>query len=183
LDLIDPICDWLDSNSEAGPTGAEDTYYAELSPPYPCKDGPLASLEELFLVKGMTEEILYGTAEKKGLIHYLTIYSDGPININTAGAEVLQSLSEGIEEDMAQAIVDYLREEPYKREGGLSLCDHIKHLVMEVAICEELQGQSGVKSSIFSVRVEGQVRGIKKRIVTVLNRGGKEITPVFWRVE
>ena len=184
-DFIDPICDWLDSNTDAGPTGAEDAYYAELSPPYPCKDGPLSSLEELLLVKGMTEEILYGTEEKKGLIHYLTIYSseEGKININTASAEVLQSLSEDIEENLAQAIVDYLREEPYKREGGLSLCEHIEHLGMKTDICEELQGQCVKTSSTFSIHVEGEVRGIKKGIFAVLVRGGDKVNPVFWRVE
>lgn len=183
LDLIDPICDWLDSNTNAGPTGAEDAYYAELSPPYPCKDGPLSSLEELLLVKGMTEEILYGTEEKKGLIHYLTIYSDGKININTASAEILQCLSEDIDEDLAQAIVDYLQEEPFKQEEGRSLCEHIEHLGMGTAICEALQGQCVVESSTFSVRVEGQVRGIKKRIVVVLKRDEEVVKPMFWRVE
>jgi general secretion pathway protein K len=183
LDLIFPICDWLDSNHDEGPNGAEDAYYAELSPPYPCKDGPLSSLEELLLAKGMTEEILYGTEEKKGLIHYLTIYSNGKININTASAEVLQCLSDDIEEDLAQAIVDYLREEPFKKEEGQSLCEHIEHLGMKTDTCEELQDQCEVKSSIYSVCVEGQVRGIKKRIVTVLNRSDKAITPLFWRVE
>jgi general secretion pathway protein K len=180
LDLIDPICDWLDSNSNAGPSGGEDAYYEELSPPYPCKDGPLASLEELLLVKDMTEEVLYGPDEKKGLIHYLTIYNDGPININTASAEVLQSLSEGIDEYLAQAIIDYRQEEPLKAIQY----DDIKHLPgMTMEIFNEIRDQCDVKSSTFSLRVEGQVRDIKKRILVVLNRSGKTITPLFWRVE
>ena len=180
LALIDAIIDWLDPDNTAGPSGAEDSYYEGLSSPYPCKDGPLAALDELLLVKGMTEEILYGTDEKRGLIHYLTIYSDGKININTASAEVLQSLSDDIDGNLAQAIVDYLQEEPFK-EG--SLCEHIKHLGMGTETCEELQGQSDVKSSYFSLRVEGQVRGIKKGIFAVLKRKGEAVTPVFWRVE
>jgi len=182
-DLIEPICDWLDSNTTEGPNGAEDAYYAELSPPYPCKDGPLASLEELLLVKGMTEEVLYGTKEKKGLIHYLTIYSseNGKININTATAEVLQCLSDNIEESAAQAIVDYLQEEPFK----VINCDDldIKAIIGGEDACEDLARECDVQSSYFSVRVEGQVRGIKKRIVTVLNRSEKAVTPLFWRVE
>ena len=183
-ELIYAIVDWLDENHDEGPGGAEDAYYAELSPPYPCKDGPLSSLEELLLVKGMTEEVFYGTQEKKGLIHYLTIYSseDGKININTASPEVLQSLSDQIDEDMAQAIVDYLREEPYK-EGNLK--DHIKFLVeINEDECDNLQNNlCVVKSSTFSIRVEGQVRGIKKGIYTVVKRQGETVESIFWRIE
>ena len=183
-ELIYAIVDWLDENHDEGPGGAEDAYYAELFPPYPCKDGPLSSLEELLLVKGMTAEVFYGTQEKKGLIHYLTIYSseDGKININTASPEVLQSLSDQIDEDMAQAIVDYLREEPYK-EGNLK--DHIKFLVeINEDECDNLQNNlCAVKSSTFSVRVEGQVRGIKKEIYTVVKRQEKTVEPIFWRIE
>jgi general secretion pathway protein K len=180
LDLIDPICDWLDSNSNAGPSGAEDAYYEALSPPYPCKDGPLASLEELLLVKGITEEILYGNNEKKGLIQYLTIYSDGVVNINTASAEVLQGLSDDIDENLAQAIVDYRQEEPFKDIKY----DDIKHLPgMTLEIFNQIRDQCDVKSSTFSLHVEGEVRGIKKHIVAVLNRSEKAVKLVFWRVE
>jgi general secretion pathway protein K len=179
-DLVDPICDWLDRDSNAGPTGAEDAYYAELSPPYPCKDGPLSSLEELLLVKGMTEEILYGDAEKKGLLQYLTIHSDDKININTASAEVLQSLSDYIDENLAQAIIDYRQEEPFK----VIKYDDIKHLPgMTLDIFNEIHDHCDVKSSTFSIRIEGEVRGIKKGIYTVVKRKGKAVEPVFWRME
>lgn len=177
LALIDAIVDWLDPDNTAGPSGAEDSYYEGLSSPYSCKDGPLAVLDELLLVKGMTEEILYGTDEQAGLMQYLTIYSDGIVNINTAPSVVLQCLSDDIEENLAQAIVDYLKEEPYK-EG--SLCEHIEYLGMKTDTCEELQRQCVKTSSTFSVRVEGEVRGIKKGIFAVLNRNGEA---VFWRVE
>jgi len=186
-DLIFAICDWLDSNTTEEANGAEDAYYAELSPPYPCKDGPLSSVEELLLVKGMTEEILYGTTEKKGLIHYLTIYSseEGKININTASPEVLYSLSDDVIENLAQDIADYLREEPYK--GG-DLRNHISSLVGEVGegeggACGDLESECGWQSSTFSVRVEGQVRGIKKGIYVVLKRDEEVVRPIFWRVE
>ena len=182
LALLDCIIDWLDFNNNTKDFGAEDAYYEALSPPYPCKDGSLASIEELLLVKGMTEEILYGTEEKKGLIHYLTIYSndDGRVNINTASAEVLQSLSEDITENLAQAIVDYRQEEPFKDIKY----DDIKHLPgMTLEIFNQIRDQSDVKSSNFSLRVEGEVRGIKKGIFVVLKREGEAVTPMFWRVE
>jgi general secretion pathway protein K len=179
--LIDPIIDWLDPDNNPEPFGAEDEYYQTLSPPYPCKNGPLAALEELLLVKGMTEEILYGTDEKKGLIHFLTLYADGKVNINTASAEVLQSLSDKIDKSLAQAIIDYRQEEPFKDKIKY---DDIKPLPgMTLEIFNEINDQCDIKSSTFSLHVEGQVRGIKKVVSTVLKREDKKVKPIFWRVE
>ena len=183
-ELIDPICDWLDIDDTAGPSGAEDEYYEGLVPPYPCKNGRLTSLEELLLVKGMTEEIiLYGTKEKKGLIHYLTIYSepDGKINMNTASAEVLQCIPDNIDENLAQAIIDRREKEPFL------LIDSTLEELIGITLSDDTFGAMsnycGVASSTFSIRVEGQVRGIKKDIYTVVKRQGKTVEPIFWRVE
>jgi type II secretory pathway component PulK len=65
-ELAAAIVDWVDSNydiyidGDSGPIGCEDEYYSALSPPSRCKNGPLDSLDELLLVRGMTRELLYG---------------------------------------------------------------------------------------------------------------------------
>jgi len=188
-ELINPIIDWLDSDSDPQTVGgAEDAYYQGLPTPYHCKNGPLDALDELLLVKGMTKEILYGTEEKKGLIHFLTLYSDGKVNINTASAEVIQSLSpdnDNIEQNQAQAIVDYLKEKPLTGKETTEWDNVIRPLVGGNAEKSNyLKDQCVIKSSYFSLRVEGKVRDIKKVIYTVLKREDKEgIKPVFWRVE
>src|SRR5437660_7264551 len=54
-DVANSILDWIDPRTtQPRSSGAKDTYYMTLSPPYHCKNGPLDSLEELLLVKGMT---------------------------------------------------------------------------------------------------------------------------------
>jgi general secretion pathway protein K len=180
-ELIDPIIDWLDPDNNPQPFGAEDAYYQSLPAPYPCKNGPLDALEELLLVKGMTKEILYGTEEKKGLIHFLTLYSDGKVNINTASVEVLQSLSDKIDSVTAQALIDYRQKNPFQEIKY----DDIKSLPgMTLEIFNDLKDQCAVQSSSFSLRAEGQVREIKKVIYAVLKREEKKgIQPIFWRVE
>jgi len=180
-ELIDPIIDWLDPDNNPQPFGAEDAYYQSLPSPYPCKNGPLDAIEELLLVKGMTKEILYGTDEKQGLIHFLTLYSDGKVNINTASVEVLASLSDKIDNVTAQAIIDYRQKNPFQEIKY----DDIKSLPgMTLEIFNDIKDQCDVKSSSFSLRAEGQVREIKKVIYTVLKREeNKGIKPVFWRVE
>jgi hypothetical protein len=49
----------------------------------------LDSLEELLLIKGMKPETYYGKEGQEGLRDYLTVHSDGRININTAGLLIL----------------------------------------------------------------------------------------------
>lgn len=63
------IRDWIDTNDEELPGGAESSYYETLSPPYQAKNGPLESLDELLMVKGVTPQLLYGEdANRNGLL-------------------------------------------------------------------------------------------------------------------
>ncbi len=88
-ELAANIVDWVDSDTTAREMGAEDDFYGGQSPPYRCKNGPLDSLDELLLVKGMTRELLYGAdlnrngipdadeggSTDRGLAAYLTVTS------------------------------------------------------------------------------------------------------------
>ena len=58
--VADAILDWLDADSAQRPNGAEQDYYASLTPPLEPRNGPVESLEELLLVKGVTREMLFG---------------------------------------------------------------------------------------------------------------------------
>jgi DNA uptake protein ComE-like DNA-binding protein len=60
-DVADAIIDWIDPDDEPRANGAESSYYSGMSPGYRCKNGPLDSLEELLLVRGVTPELLFGT--------------------------------------------------------------------------------------------------------------------------
>jgi hypothetical protein len=60
-DIANSILDWLDGSSTSPrPGGAKDETYMGMSPPYHCKNGPLDSLEEMLLIKGVTPQLLYG---------------------------------------------------------------------------------------------------------------------------
>ena len=54
------IVDWRDPNSDVTSGGAESEYYLRLPDPYECKNGPLETVEELFLIRGVTKDILFG---------------------------------------------------------------------------------------------------------------------------
>jgi len=59
-ELAASIIDWRDEDSEITPGGAEDEYYLLLSEPYNCKNSVFETVEEILLVKGASEELLYG---------------------------------------------------------------------------------------------------------------------------
>lgn len=109
--IVDSILDWTDKDNLRRLNGAEDEYYLSLSFPYRAKNGPFDAVEELLLVKGMSADILFGNSERKGIIHYLTIYgTSSKININAAPRELLMALP-GLTEDTLKRIVD-------QREAG-----------------------------------------------------------------
>jgi len=59
-DVADAILDWMDPDDELREFGAEIETYASLSPPYATRNGPLATIEELLLVRGVTPSLLLG---------------------------------------------------------------------------------------------------------------------------
>src|SRR5438105_5191334 len=59
-DVADAILDWLDPDDEPRELGCEVEYYSGLSPPYAPKNGPLDTVEELLLVRGVTPQLLFG---------------------------------------------------------------------------------------------------------------------------
>jgi general secretion pathway protein K len=129
--IVNSIMDWRDTNDLHRLNGAEEDYYQSLEEPYSCKDGLFDFIEELLLVKGMTEKILYGSSKSQkgeedededneeveedeedvydGIEQYLTVYDTGNININTASIVVLEAV---FGTDMANTIVTQRETEP-----------------------------------------------------------------------
>lgn len=54
------IVDWRDNDENPSAGGVERAYYSGLDHPYVIRNGPLATIRELLLVRGMTRELLYG---------------------------------------------------------------------------------------------------------------------------
>jgi hypothetical protein len=68
-EIADAILDWIDEDDEPREYGAEADYYANLQPPYAPKNGPLDTVEELLLVRGVLPQLLFGAdANRNGMI-------------------------------------------------------------------------------------------------------------------
>lgn len=58
--LAEALLDWIDPDDDQRESGAERDYYTSLEPPYSPRNGPLGSIEELLLVRGVTPALLFG---------------------------------------------------------------------------------------------------------------------------
>ena len=96
--ISDSILDWIDTDKNHRLNGAEDDYYRTQNPPYYAKNGPIETIDELLKIRGVTEEILYGSEgndeenKKTGIANHLTVYKISTVNPNTASEEVLKIL-------------------------------------------------------------------------------------------
>jgi len=89
-ETADCIMDYLDDDDEPRELGAEFDYYNTLDPPYNPKNGPLDTVEELLLVRGVTPELLFGRdSNRNGLVddHEMV-----PIENDQAAEEMLQTV-------------------------------------------------------------------------------------------
>jgi type II secretory pathway component PulK len=133
-DIANSIIDWIDADDTPRSNGAESDYYLSLSPPYQAKNGPLDSLEELLLVKGVTPQLLFGNdMNRNGILDpdeedgtgtldqgwsaYLTVYSR-EVNVSSLGTpriylndsdlnNLSSNLAAAVGSDMANFIIAY----------------------------------------------------------------------------
>lgn len=88
-EIADCILDYIDEDEEPRDFGVEAEYYESLPSPYSPKNGPLDSVEELLLVKGVTPFHLFGAdANRNGVIDA----SEQQMNASIQGGDASMSL-------------------------------------------------------------------------------------------
>ncbi len=99
--LAGAVVDWLDADTEVRfPNGGEDVTYAGADPPYRTANSMITSPSELMAVTGFKRDIYTQLAP------YVTALPIGTkLNVNTASAVVLASLSDDIDISMAEGLV------------------------------------------------------------------------------
>ena len=66
--LAQALLDFLDTDDTPRPDGAEQEAYDSLPNPYAVRNGPLATLDELLLVRGFTPALLDGEDANRNFI-------------------------------------------------------------------------------------------------------------------
>jgi len=175
--VVDSILDWIDADDLRRINGAENDYYQSLKEPYNCKNGPLDSVEELLLVKGVTPELFYGKKGMKtreegaktydvGLKEVFSIYAPGEqIDINSASAIVLR-FALGIPDKVSRQIVKAREEKAF--ESLLDLRQRVPEYaslpsvgdVEKLIVTQSMTPYYTIESRAKNKR-EGSIRGIK----------------------
>jgi general secretion pathway protein K len=174
---LNPVLDWLDADDIERQDGAEGYFYQNLEEPYECANGAFLTVGQIFLVRGMRDLELFGEKKSKRLMDYLTIYSDGKININTAPKEVLESLGENMDSALAEAIVEYRKGENFE-----SIDDLRKVPGMDGEVLAEIGEWITVKSSTFSIDAHVNCNGAVASIRTIAEREGNKTKLIYWQV-
>jgi general secretion pathway protein K len=176
--IVDSIMDWRDPDNLHRTNGAEDDYYAGLSPAYSARNGPLDTVEDLLWIRGVTAELFFGQADRKdhaqsdapriALRDIFTV--DSPIdriNLRTASAEVLHAVM-GISLEKSRGFV-----EERKKSSEKTLADLLPLLGLGM-------GDPALRLFIFtnpavvSVEAEGKVAdsSLRRRVKGVVRLGG-----------
>ncbi len=163
----DTLSDWLDMDDEPRRSGAEwGDYYQRLTHPYKPRNDYPDSLEETLMIKGYTPRLY------RKISPFVTVYTDGLININTASKEVLMSLSDEITESLAQNIIAYRKETPFKDKSDIMKVDGFGTLGFG------LQDKITVQGSIFRIYSKAKVEDSVREVEAVVQIGGRVI---YWR--
>ncbi|MES9901500.1 MAG: type II secretion system minor pseudopilin GspK [Sedimenticola sp.] len=108
-ELAEALLDWIDPDLNVRyPNGAEESVYLNRQPPYRTANRPLSDVSELLLIEGFSAEVY--TALQP---HVAALPDYTPINLNSAGAEVLMSLAEALSRDDIAALIDERNESPF----------------------------------------------------------------------
>ncbi|WP_437881249.1 type II secretion system minor pseudopilin GspK [Pseudomonas sp. LRF_L74] len=109
----DRLQDWVDQDQDPfGSAGAEDAQYLLLKPPYRTGPGEIMDVSELRLLMGMSE------SDYRRLRPFVTaLPMQAGLNVNTASAQVLASLADGLTPKMLEGVIAGRGESGYRDIG------------------------------------------------------------------
>lgn len=180
--LADAVVDWLDNDDTPRVGSAESAFYLSRPFPYKAKNDFLDTVDELRFVRGVSPEV-FGK-----LRPFVTVYSSGKVNLNTAPKQVLMALSAGrdaadageITEAVADEIIEYRKDTPFRKiEDIRNVSPFLSDLYQKTRFRDLLE----VRGTAFHVRSAGEVAGTVRTIDAVGIRTGKTIHWRYWRVE
>lgn len=166
--LVDSLVDWIDPDSNTLPGGAEDVYYLNLNPPYRAANQPLASVDELRLVRGFDAKTV------AALLPYVTVLPvpTNIINVNTAPPELLAALVQGLDLPTAQRIVDGRLGKPFNDINAFKS-------KLPQGPTQPATGMS-VKSDYFLVTLDTSIGRHERHSEALLQRSADKTTTVIW---
>ena len=125
--LVCAVIDWIDADvNPACPDGAEADIYSGLEVPYLPSDQPMQDISELRLVHGITQE-MYEIL----LPHVTALPINAVLNLNTASAEVLETLGPNITQGTGKELVEFRVDNPFKSIADLKKVPSMQNVTFD----------------------------------------------------
>jgi general secretion pathway protein K len=158
--IVPSVLDWLDPDSIEQQGGAESDYYMRLIPPYQPRNGPMPTIGDLRLVKGIDD------ATFAKLRNYLTVAPETAVNPNTASPEVLACLEPELTQnpDTVKAIINARSIRPFATVTDLT------NEVPSAAAITKLSGDLTLRGQYFSIGGVGNYAGARKLVFATFRR-------------
>jgi len=172
IDIIGAVIDWLDKDDQQTfPDGAEDIEYMQQDIPYRTPNSPMASPSELVLIKGMSYED-YST-----IAPYVTALPERTtVNVNTAPAQVLMAVVDGLTESEAEQIIEERSEDPFNDIGTF-----MSHTLVQNKTVN--QDSIGVASHYFMINAATQFDQGNIMLYSLAFRNDKAEVQVIMRAQ
>ncbi len=95
--LRDSLLDWIDEDDIPRDNGAESFYYRTEGFSYTPSNRCLYTPEEILLIRDVSEDSVFDSEvkaeeKKKTIINFMTVVSDGKINVNRCAPEILRAI-------------------------------------------------------------------------------------------
>lgn len=165
--------DWLDSDSEATPDGAEDAYYPALTPPYRSANRELGDLDNLLKVRGFNSAIV------ERLRPYVSVLPGyNPINLNTTSAIVLAAVLPELSTTDARQIIAERDRVPFR-----DVTDFRNRLPRPELAAFAGAGQLDTRSRYFSVVIRARYGNADTTSTALLDRFSPWPTLVWVKFE
>ncbi|HEY9049915.1 MAG TPA: type II secretion system minor pseudopilin GspK [Gammaproteobacteria bacterium] len=179
--LGNAVVDWLDADAETtNPDGAEDDYYYGREPAYRAANTLMSSPSELRLIKGFHEDEVY----EKLLPFITTLQEATNININTAPAEVLKSLSTDLTDDDVSKIIQLRDGDDNTEADPFETADEFKNYMQTTLKKNNFSVDGmGTASDYFLMRTFAHVGQGNVRLVSIIHRTDKGESHVINRAQ
>jgi general secretion pathway protein K len=158
--LVPAIVDWLDPDSIESPGGAEADYYLTLIPPYEPRNGPMPTIGDLRMIKGVDDATFFR------LQQFLTTEPEPRVNINTAPPEVIAALLPQLSDNisMVKEIIQARTVQPF-----LMITD-VGNLAGLGDIATPLMRLITTRSAYFTLTGVGIFAGSRQRVIGTFRR-------------
>jgi len=155
--MTEAVADWLDADEVLRQNGAEDNDYLLQKPPYRAANTLFMSTSELLLVKGFTPAIYKLIAPYVCALPITT-----QINVNTAPAQVIAALADGIAVDQ---IVDKRALNVFK-----AVSEFIDQTGLNAATRQAIQPKVSVTSNYFLLSAHATAGRGQVQLYSLLQR-------------